>query len=522
MAQRTVSNILHDFVNCSKNATLDSGSAYRVSNEELTYSGGVRCKRIIIPATGNDESSPGVVIYAMREGKWSNEFGGSGWGSYNFIRGVPRMVVIDNKEYRSLILEFSQKERGYYNEWNRLFDNEIGELVGEWCKDRQKVIEGLIASASKARDARRWLKSQAESEIARVFGKLDEIANLLSTVGIRGDWRGDIKSEGELTRSLPDDYVYGGGAKRRKDGWLRAKVKISDILADRTNKWNQRMREAEIEIEKLENKGETKSEAQRIKEFEDEFHEGVKANGPNYRRPSYRYPSSSESELSKFLGGDKFITQWNTEWLEQLVNKVGSTWEKDEEDKIERILDAKVVEKVRTKVTHPWRNRLYFPYHNSRRSFNYGYSFIHIVGPEDFGVLGSKLTPFRADSGYNFRKIGTIITSQGVVHEPKHARALKLAGLKLLNTKLTEDYKARAVNVGSYMAEVKMDSVGSGKVLHIGCHVFTEEHFRRQAQVWDQIMNGRMELGEEVIANGEQTQALGDGGLGVGDREGND
>lgn len=520
MAQRTVSNILHDFVNCPRGANLDSGSAYRVSNEELTYSGGIRCKRIIIP--NPDKSSQGVVIYAMKDGKWSNEFGGSGWWSDNFIRGVPRIVVIENREYRSLVLEFSQEERSYH-EWNRLFNNEMGELVGEWCKDRQKVIEELIARASKARDARRWLKSQAESEIARVFGKLDEIATLLSTVGVRGDWRGDIKSQGELTRSLPDDYVYGGRAKRRKDGWLRAKVKISDILADRTNKWNRRMREAEIEIEKRENKGDIKTEVQRIKEFEDEFHAGVKANGPNYRS-SYKYPSSHEDELSKFLGGDEFITKWNLEWLEQLANKVGTTWEKDEEDKIERILDAKVVEKVRIKVTHPWRNRLYFPYTNSRRQFHYGYSFIHIVGPEDFGVLGSPLTPFRADSGYNFRKIGTIITSQGVIHEPKHARALKLAGLKLLNTKLTEDYKARAVNVGSYMAEVNLAGDGVSKTLKIGCHVFTEEHFRRQANLWDEIMLSEKieEKGEEVIANGEQTQALGDGGLGVGDREGND
>lgn len=513
MASLTVDQLMHKFVNCKPGSEIDSGSNYRVRDNQLTYGWGVRCKRYLIPDP--NDGVGGIAIYAMKEGKWSNPgFSSASNCSDDFIRKVPDKVVIaggeDVRVYDRVILVFSQKGDRGYNEWNRLWELDIEEVIGEWIKDREKVIADGITEAGKAKSNRTWKLGQLRSEINDYYATIAKLAGYPAITGIYSQVTPDKYAPRE-SWLLPGEYIYGGGSKRRKDGWLRAKVKLDDLFAERENKWNSRICEAFDEMRRVENPdADILSPAQIDLERENMFHASMREHGQYYVSSgdiNYR----SVPKISEFLGGDKFVQDWNDRFLTELTNKIGSIYSKDESDKIERVLDANTVNRFREKINgySGWRYRLRYPQTDPRlSSYGLNSSFIHVTAPGDFNNAKSRFG--------TIEPLGTITTSQGVSHSPDHARILKLVGLKLLNYELTGDSSTRSMTAASYHAEVRLDEK-LGKILAIGCHRFTEEHFRRQAKVWDEVMAGK-----EVKDNGDETTSSGNGGLGVGIMEGGD
>ena len=82
---------------------------------------------------------------------------------------------------------------------------------------------------------------------------------------------------------------------------------------------------------------------------------------------------------------------------------------------------------------------------------------------------------------------GGITTSSGVRHEYKNARILKLAGLRLLRHYGYDPNVSH--RIGDYMGRASVENIAGIDIpkISIGCHHFTQHHFRKMAQKWDSL-----------------------------------
>lgn len=103
---------------------------------------------------------------------------------------------------------------------------------------------------------------------------------------------------------------------------------------------------------------------------------------------------------------------------------------------------------------------------------------------------------------------GGITTSSGVRHDHKNARILKLAGLRLLRH--YGDDPNVSHRIGSYTGRASVENIAGINVptLSIGCHHFTQHHFRKMAQRWDalEINKGKVDGDDESSSSANENE----------------
>lgn len=303
-------------------------------------------------------------------------------------------------------------------------DNNPQELIQELAINRKaRDIKETVDRSYNARENRAYYISSVTSDWAALEKFVDKYKSL-----------GMHISMPEKTWKLPEPYTP-GGAKRRKDGYLVREVTRTKLRAD----WDAKV-QAELD-EWWEREGKDKRE------------EIFTIDDKGYGTPRY-----SRNELPSEVR--KYLQELKTNWVNSLTPGVYS---KDEENKIEWRLRQGTLEKIGA--IYEWKlDRLFrIPWYHSRNTstaynniFNNYLSHIHI-NPD-----------------------GSIVTSQGIRHPKDSAKVLRYVGLRVLDGKSASD--GGNVGVGSY--SFRLETREGGRALVIGCHWFTEEHFRAVAEEW--------------------------------------